>query len=274
MIHTYIMTAGGNFPGLRNDLLSLDPVNTGSWQGMDISGSKLHATHELTNVRIRTTVSPQLAVWQSRTQADLPWAEDHFMERVSGQALNPTPSHEYWPWNRGNDKHMANGKFDHTYPERFWPKIANISGMGTDDFAAGGRQGIRFDYGDLNDVVDLLVREPMTRQAYLPVWFPEDTGAKGGTGRVPCTLGYQFLIRQGFMTMTYFMRSCDYVRHLRNDIYMAGRLLQWVVDEFNRWSHDGTHPNGTCEFEPVRVGDLDMFITSLHLFVGDAHYAS
>ena len=30
------------------------------------------------------------------------------------------------------------------------------------------------------DVIDLLEREPFTRQAYLPIWFPEDTGAFHG----------------------------------------------------------------------------------------------
>jgi hypothetical protein len=34
-------------------------------------------------------------------------------------------------------------------------------------------RGIYFPYGDLNDVVEELLRDPTTRQAILPVFFPE-----------------------------------------------------------------------------------------------------
>jgi hypothetical protein len=45
------------------------------------------------------------------------------------------------------------------------------------------------------------------------------------------------------------------MRFWQDDVYMAGRLLQWVVGQ----SHDH-------EVEP---GDLVMYISSLHAFVGD-----
>jgi thymidylate synthase len=112
--------------------------------------------------------------------------------------------------------------------------------------------GIRYNYGDLNDVVALLKRSPMTRQAYLPVWFPEDTGANYEQ-RVPCTLGYHFLLRNGVLGITYFIRSCDFVRHFSDDVYMAGRLCQWVADQVA----DGN------------VGYLSMHIGSFHIFDGD-----
>ncbi len=45
-------------------------------------------------------------------------------------------------------------------------------------------RGIRYRYADLHDVIDTLNKDPLTRQAYIPIWFPEDgsamPGRKGG----------------------------------------------------------------------------------------------
>ena len=137
--------------------------------------------------------------------ADLPWAEDHFQERVSGQPMNPGKAHAYWPYHgRSAALHQRDDeqRYDHNYMERFWPKEAGDRerGEGWRLKAGPGRgmtpYGYRFPIGDLTDVVHLLKREPTTRQAFLPVWFPEDTGSTEGQ-RVPCTLGYHFIIRNG-----------------------------------------------------------------------------
>lgn len=194
---------------------------------------------------------------QHVTQPNLPWAEDHFQERVSGIPHNPPPSHVDWPWARHNSDHQDNNKqFSHTYPERFWPRHAPMFDA-VDTNGKADRFGIRFRYGDLGDVVNLLNRNPLTRQAYLPVWFPEDTGAVEGQ-RVPCTLGYHFMIRNNQLSCMYPMRSCDVVRHLRDDIYLAARLMQWIVARLSLMGHDHVTP-----------GTLTMNIASLHAFVGD-----
>ena len=114
-------------------------------------------------------------------------------------------------------------------------------------------RGIRFTYGDLQDVVELLQMSPLTRQAYLPVWFPEDTGAHHGE-RVPCTLGYHFIIRGGALHIIYYIRSCDFLRHFRDDVYMAARLALWVYDRVGA---------------ALKMGNLTMHITSLHVFEAD-----
>lgn len=128
-------------------------------------------------------------------------------------------------------------------------------------------EGIRYRYGDLNDVVSLLAKEPYTRQAYLPVFFPEDTGAHHGE-RVPCTLGYHFLLREGKLHINYFIRSCDYLRHFRDDVYLAGRLCQWIVHQLivkEAW----TGATEQALWGNVTPGTLTMFISSLHVFEGD-----
>lgn len=235
---------------LGKELLRAPEVKTGTWQSTDKVDTML-TTHELLNVQLEIPIGsfqPKLAIC---TGANMPWAEDHFLERVSGEPLNPPPSEAWWPYAQShNELHKESQKFSHTYPERFWPKFAG--GAYPDIRNRPFNRGIRYEYGDLGDVVDLLKRDPGTRQAYLPVWFPEDTGAVSGQ-RVPCTLGYQFLLRNE-LHITYNIRSCDYMRHWRDDIYLAGRLLQWVCEMLG----NGAEP-----------GYLVMNIGSLHIFKND-----
>lgn len=245
-------------------LLAAPKVDVGTWQSQDVRDRPEMVSYELSHVRleimIATTYQPKLAIC---TGANLPWAEDHFQERVSGLPLNPPPSESYWPFAvKGNAEHKHDQKFSHTYPERFWPKHAGgITGLSQPPL--GGHYGIRFKYGDLSDVVNQLIKTPQTRQAYLPVWFPEDTGAVHGE-RVPCTLGYQFLQRDGKMDIEYHIRSCDFMRHWRDDVYMAGRLLQWVCEKVNE-----AHADPIQHLPAVKPHKLVMNIGSFHIFDGD-----
>jgi len=222
-------------------------VHVGEWQA--IRGDFPQAdTIELEDVTIKLAIPQGIKEWQDEVNPNLPWAEDHFQERVSGIPFNPPPSHVNWPYaQKNNEEHTDGGKFSHTYPERFWPKWV------VDDHLAGEQYmssnfGLRYPLGDLSDVVQLLKDRPGTRQAYLPVWFPEDTGAVAGQ-RVPCTLGYHFLVRNGGLKIVYYIRSCDFYRHFRDDIYMAGRLNQWVAEQIG-----------------VKPDRLVMHISSLHIF--------
>lgn len=211
-------------------------VHPERWQGVDAPAPML----ELLEASLRTSIPPTPKELVSAIKPNLPWAEDHFQERVSGVPFNPPPSAEYWPFNPSSFEFREDKKYTHTYPERMWPKTVMQP-----------HSGIRYPFGDLDDVVALLQREPSTRQAFLPIWFPEDTGAVHG-GRVPCTLGYLFRVRDGYMHITYYIRSCDYFRHFRDDIYMAGRLLQWMIDATG------------LEVQP---GCLNMYMGSLHCWL-------
>jgi thymidylate synthase len=217
------------------------PIQRSTWQGT----SAPSPAHELRNVILEFQVPDSLSQWQENCQPDLPWSEEHFQERVSGRALNPTPSYIRWPWHSTTEAERfirEGGRFDHTYPERYWPQ----------DDAWDERRN----WGDLKDVVRLLRRDTWTRQAFFPVWFPEDTGATQNQ-RVPCTLGYQFIRNGSTLDCNYFIRSCDLTRHYKNDIYLTGRLLQWMVE--NIQDREGFPYPGT----------LTVFITNLHLFVLD-----
>ena len=216
-------------------------VFSGKWQAIDVD----HAMWELFNHNFSCAMPQEIEDMVKEVKPNLPWADDHFEERVGGRPLNPPPSNEWWPFaQRGNKQFKADEKFSHTYPERIWPPH---------------RKGIRYSYGDMDDVIDLLEREPFTRQAYLPIWFPEDTGAHHKE-RVPCTLGYHFIRRDEWLHMFYFIRSCDYLRHFRDDIYLAIRKAKWVLEELQKRNKD---------WKDVKLGMYDMKIISLHCFEGE-----
>lgn len=338
-------------------------VDTGEWQSLRQEGMPQHKTLEMMNVTVGVEIPETVEELQVLVEPNLPFAEEQFKDRVSGEPLNPPPSHKLWPWYRHNAQHQGiepgfpyidscdwiylaglidgegclyfrrdkwllvvsqhnptfnnqmlqrfkvgyacdhdwrvsaqiellwvlehitpylvikqakaeealqhtrrnvevkrqskglpcpdqEGRFSHTYPERFWPP---------------GGTGIRYPFGNLGDVVDLLARSPYTRQAILPVWSMEDTGSVHGE-RVPCSIVYHFLLREGRLNVTYFIRSCDFLRHFRDDVYMAARLCQWVLGEVIE---------GTAAQDPdspwtdVIPGTLTMHMTSLHVFEGD-----
>lgn len=239
--HTIANDFSGLAIRLRDLLIDAPLVDVGEWQSLrDGTGA---VTAELEDVSIDMLIPQTAFELGNMTNANLPWAEDHFQERVSGIPHNPPPSSAYWPYaQRAHEQHVTDTRFSHTYPERFWPK----DGPSDDSMPM---RGLRFAYGDLNDVVTLLRERPGTRQAYIPIWFPEDTGAVHGE-RVPCTLGYHVMIRQHMLSIRYFMRSCDFIRHFRDDVYMAGRLAQWIAGQVG----------------DLTVHRLVMHISSLHVF--------
>lgn len=261
---------GDNFLSLKQELASRlldeEPVNRGRWQSLDISTSSAHDTYELLNTSLWLDIPETEDEASSMVEPDLPWAEGHFRERVAGQPVNPGDWHHRWPYHAGKEElHQDQGKYDHNYMERFWAKGLNRE-ITTKDRVVQHMMpyyGYRFDTGDLGSVVELLKRDPLTRQAFLPVWFPEDTGSQQGQ-RVPCTLGYQFIVKDGRFHVTYFLRSCEIYRHFTNDVYMAMRLGQWVKDMV--WSR---RANPELALNAPRMGTLTMHITNLHGFVGD-----
>ena len=224
-------------------------VNTGHWQS--VKGTPHSQTRELQHVTLEMQVPATSGAWAAYIQPNLPWAEDHFQERVSGEPLNPGEQYKNWPWYKGGvEDHKQPGLFSHTYMERFWPSRTPEGER---------RHGIRYKLGDLENLVHLLQREPHTRQAYLPIWFPEDIyAASVDHQRVPCTLGYHFMIRNSRMHCFYPMRSVDFVRYLQDDIYMAGRLIQWIINAMG----------GPFKYEVI-PGKLVLFASSLHIFEGD-----
>lgn len=240
-----------NIRGTLAKLLLQQPsTNIGEWHAQHVDSAFL----EVNGVSLELPfIANDIETLQKDIGPNLPWAEDHFQERVCGTPLNPPPSSDHWPFaQKKNTTHKRDNQFSHTYPERFWPKHANSVNI------YRKHQGIRYAYGDVMDVASLLARSPNTRQAFLPIWFPEDTGAVDGQ-RVPCSLGYHFMIRNGFLNCTYMIRSCDFMRHFVDDVYMAGRLMQWMSQQVNSLTIEMT----------ISPGTLTMHIMNLHAFETD-----
>jgi hypothetical protein len=225
-------------------------VDTGHWQGVTTEGHPEMVTKEITNASFVAAIpaTPQQLIEDVRP--NMPWAEEEFWERVGGEAHNPHRSMQQWPWWKG----QIDDQMSHTYSERFWPSVTEEGRI---------RGGIRYAYGDLQDVIDLLDHHPYTRQATLPIFFPEDTGALHG-GRIPCTLHYHFLRRNDRLHLWYTIRSCDAVRHFRDDVYMACRLVCWVIDQL--------YPNPV--WEGVTPGWLHFTAYSFHVLKADEHLMS
>lgn len=211
----------------------------------------------------------KLSDYQEAILPNLPWADRHFKEdRVSGDPVNPGETWKTWPYAQSANTHRRPGEidpqFDHSYAERYWPKFAGSTPDGRLEETPPGsmiNRGYRFPYGDLDDLVNALVKDPLTRQAYLPVWFPEDLGAVTMGKRVPCSLGYHFIRRGDQLHLIYPMRSCDFVRHFRDDVYLTIRLLLWVLEQCQL-----ANPS---EWGQVTPGKFTMHITSLHMFESD-----
>lgn len=244
---------------LADRLLATTPQNQGKWQSLDISESSAHSTYELLNVTFWYQMPATVNGAQTHIMPDLPWAEKHFLERVRGEAVNPGVEHANWPYHAGRvELHQNGGRYDHNYMERIWPTDLEFENIPHACLDPLGFRGYRFPVGDLDDVVTLLATDQGTRQAYLPIWFPEDTGSTEGQ-RVPCSLGYHFIIRDGVLHCQYNLRSCEIYRHFTNDIYMAVRLAQWVVEQLHE----------VHGMDDLRVGQLTTHIVSLHGFTGD-----
>jgi len=203
-----------------------------SVQDQDTSQNQGFLTHELMNYQytisplttedIYLQSPPDVSVWR--------YIRKEFDERTSGLPLNPgsawTEDEAYW-----STFLDSAGEFAYTYAERMWR---------------------------LNkDVIEVLNGDPATRRAYLSIWNPDDTllSMQGQDyKRVPCSLGYHFMIRKNQLHMHYVMRSCDFVKHFRKDVILALLYMGWVRDGLD------------IEYQP---GSFTHTIFSLHAFAKD-----
>ncbi len=163
------------------------------------------------------------------------YCEQEIKDRCSGEPLNPGNSYKIRAdmWSKFLE---GTGKFSYQYAERLWTK---------DQF---------------RNVINCLKNDAGTRQAVLSIWNPSldmDANKLGGGNRIPCSLNYQFLIRNDRLHCIYSMRSNDFFGHHVIDLYCASGLMEYIVSELK-----DVYPN-------LKVGSLSYICGSLHAFAWD-----
>lgn len=163
------------------------------------------------------------------------YCKQEIKDRCSGKPLNPGRSYKIRAdmWNKFLE---GSGKFSYQYAERLW----------TND--------------QFETVINTLKNDAGTRQAVLSVWNPDKDmvpSKTGGGNRIPCSLNYQFLIRNNRLHCIYSMRSNDFLGHHVIDLYCASGLMEYVVKRLK------------SEYPNLKVGTLTYVCGSLHCFHWD-----
>lgn len=129
-----------------------------------------------------------------------------FKDRISPTPLNPGESYkvrqDLWQTLKSNTDDTV---FDYTYSERLFDKWTHI--------------------------IDAFKDDKHTRQAVMQVFSHSDTAKHDGFTRIPCSLSYQFLIRNDQMHCIYTMRSSAYFQHLGVDIWLAAESIKYLVEQ-------------------------------------------
>ena len=155
----------------------------------------------------------------------LEWARAEFQERISKFPVNPGKAYllreEVW------DEFLnENMKFDYNYNERISWQIPKV--------------------------VSELSLHPETRQAVINIFQSSIDIHLLGKERVPCSLSYQFLKRNGALDIIYMMRSSDFSTHFQNDIWLATELRNYIA-----------------EMLKIPRGKFFMLVNSLHIYRRD-----
>lgn len=208
-------------------------VKPKTYQNKNIEGNEDFVTKEIICQQYCLT-SLQDPTWLFFYSRSREWADAEFQERIdTSDIINPGKA-----WELRKDlweQFLVNGKFDYTYNERIIHVIKPLIRLLKDD----------------ND----------TRKAVLPIFNGDmdglDTDCYDGSRRIPCSMYYDFLIRQNgkgekVLHICYHQRSSDFVTHFGNDVYLAWRLMEYVAKEVG-----------------VKPGYLYHTIDSLHTYQKD-----
>lgn len=211
-------------------------VKPKTYQNKRIEGNEDFITKELICQQYCLT-SLGDPVWLFVFSHSKEWADAEFQERIdTSDIINPGKA-----WELRKDlweQFLVNGKFDYTYNERM----------------------VILPY-----TIQLLKSDSDTRKAVLPIFNgkgEDDTLYYYGNKRIPCSMYYDFLIRQNgkgekVLHICYHQRSSDFAQHFGNDIYLAWRLMEYVAKEVG-----------------VKPGYLYHTIDSLHIYKKDWHFLS
>lgn len=163
------------------------------------------------------------------------YCKQEIIDRVDRRMLNPGNSYKIRMdlWQKLMSK--KNGeKFDYTYSERI-----NYSAQ-------------------LDNAIAALKEDKHSRRAMIMVFQPEDTiESSGFETRIPCSISYQFLIRNGRLMVLYYIRSNDYFKHFAVDIWLTEAIQSYICEQLK-----DVYPD-------LKLGPLNYYAGSFHAYNED-----
>lgn len=231
---------------VRRDLHEMGTkVHPQTMQDMDVRDNPDFQTLELSPCVFTILNGDDRDIWINDLGLNLEYCIGEFSDRVGSLPLNPGNA---WKLRESTwAPFIHDGKFSYTYPERFNMLLEDENG---NTIPFGPRNLLT----PLSAVVNQLVENPNTRQAILPVFNSlMDLPNVGGVKRIPCSLHYQFMIREEGLRCTYVMRSTDFKTHFPYDIWLALELQSHLANLIGQ-----------------PIGHFTFFTGSLHLYAKDA----
>lgn len=165
----------------------------------------------------------------------LEYCKQEYLDRIDRRGLNPGNSYKIREdlWQKLMSKKDGE-KFDYTYSERINHFL------------------------QLDNAIAALKDDMHSRRAMVMIFQPEDTRESSGfTTRIPCSISYQFIIRNNKLMVLYYIRSNDYFKHFAIDIWLTQEIQQYVVNRLKP-----TYPE-------LKVGSLNYYAGSLHAYNED-----
>lgn len=184
-------------------------VHLESMQDKQIKDDPDYYTNELLGYSfmvIDTTDKDELPLAFDKPADEVLWADADFKERISTTKCNPGEAYKMRSvW----EEFVHDGKFSYSYPERIGMQVEKV--------------------------IECLEKTPSSRNAIISMWDPTiDIDRIGGKMRVPCTMYWQLLIRDGKVNMIYNIRSNDLMTHWCWDVYLAIKLQEYVAEKLDR----------------------------------------
>lgn len=214
---------------IRRDLKSFGTlIKTNTMQNKDIKENPDYHTYELTNYGY-VILEPIYEDIVQLPNHNMKYCIEELNDRIDGMHGRPTNPGNSWLINKELwEPMLVNGKMDYTYSERM---------MGLADH-----------------IIKILKKDKNNRRCWWPIFWPKDIIAmkEKELVRVPCSLGYNFQIRDDKLMITYVMRSCDFITHWSNDLFFAVALQRLIADRLG-----------------IKIGSFTHFIFSLHVYQKD-----
>lgn len=239
-------------------------VHPATMQDKDVADDPDYDTLEVRGYGFQLQSQPGHQIWNPGSQYDIidylfnkdsdkrevvAYIDQEHLDRTGGVAMNPGNAYLRRPgiW----DEFLHDGKFHYTYSERIGPQLPRV-------------------------IDELRVRSD-TRQAIINIHSnicptgitgpggtalvdqSNDLLNMGGSGRVPCSMYYQLMVREGKVDLIYTMRSCDFLTHFPIDFMLALKMQTHVANLLGRETGLFTYFTGSMHAYAKDIKDRDIF---------------